>query len=68
MWGEVGCGCKTCLGFMRELRLFPKGNGNVTKTFEAGKEYYQICGFRKITLATGGRMMEAESPNRKLWQ
>lgn len=53
---------------MRELRLFPKGNGNVTKTFEAGKEYYQICDFRKITLATGGRMMEAESPDRKLWQ
>lgn len=53
---------------MRELRLFPKGNGNVTKMFEAGKKHYQICGFRKITLAIGGRMMEAKSLDRKLWQ
>lgn len=49
---------------MKELGLYPKGNGKFTEMLEAGKPHHQICVFRKVTLATGRKVIESESSDR----
>lgn len=66
MRAERGLGqtCRTCPSLVKELGLYPKGNGKFTEMLEAGKPHHQICVFRKVTLAMGRKMMEAESSDR----
>lgn len=59
----AGVGMQNLSDFYEELGLYLKGNGKFTEMFGAGKQHHQICVFRKVTLATGRRMTEVESPD-----